>query len=199
MQADRKAPTPPTPTCGCATQSDAHPFIRAALQHRFAAWLADEQEIDHDPFLDLTPPKIDTKVVERLTNEELRLMLKACAGDQLHDCRDEVRLRLLLETGMRNPTPQTRRSLNRPHPLGSRGCWLVVVQAVVRQALSVVLLDVPARTGCPGRITQVIAKVGVIPLFLRFVPVTEGRHDPPSTKCVIANSIIHYIPCQTPL
>ncbi|MCV7050495.1 tyrosine-type recombinase/integrase [Mycobacterium heidelbergense] len=108
----------------CAAESDEHPFTRAALQRwiahlldsgaepgtarirqqavrRFAAWLADEQEIDHDPFLGLASPKIDTKVVPRLTDEELRLMLKACAGDHLHDRRDEACLRLLVETGMR--------------------------------------------------------------------------------------------------
>ncbi|MCV7051493.1 tyrosine-type recombinase/integrase [Mycobacterium heidelbergense] len=108
----------------CAAESEVHPFTRAALQRwiahlldsgaepatarirqqavrRFAAWLANEQEIDHDPFLGLKPPKLDLKVVERLTDEELRLMLKACAGKELHDRRDEACLRLLVETGMR--------------------------------------------------------------------------------------------------
>ncbi|MCV7050478.1 tyrosine-type recombinase/integrase [Mycobacterium heidelbergense] len=108
----------------CAAQPDEHPLTRAALQRwiahlmdsgaepatarirqqavrRFAAWLADEEAIDENPFLGLKPPKIDMKVVERLTDEELRLMLKACAGDQLHDRRDEACLRLLVETGMR--------------------------------------------------------------------------------------------------
>lgn len=75
--------------------------IRQQAVRRFAAWLADEGAIDQDPFLGLKPPKIDTKVVERLTDDELRLMLKACASDGLHDRRDEACLRLLVETGMR--------------------------------------------------------------------------------------------------
>ncbi|ORA70740.1 hypothetical protein BST25_18300 [Mycobacterium heidelbergense] len=75
-----------------AAKPDAHPFTRAARQRwiahlldsgaqpatarirhqavrRFAAWLADKQRIDHDPFLDPTPPQIDTEIVERLTNK----------------------------------------------------------------------------------------------------------------------------------
>ncbi|ORA73994.1 hypothetical protein BST25_10995 [Mycobacterium heidelbergense] len=75
--------------------------IRQQAVRRFAAWLADEKVIERDPFLGLKSPKIDIKVVERLTDDELRLMLKACAGTHLHDRRDEACLRLLMETGMR--------------------------------------------------------------------------------------------------
>ncbi|MCV7050490.1 tyrosine-type recombinase/integrase [Mycobacterium heidelbergense] len=108
----------------CATEPDEHPFTKPTLQRwithlldsgaepttarirqqavrRFAAWLFDEEELDHDPFLGLKPPKLDTKIVQRLTDNELRLMLKACAGKELHDRRDEACLRLLVETGMR--------------------------------------------------------------------------------------------------
>lgn len=75
--------------------------IRQQAVRRFAAWLVDEGQIDQNPFLGLKPPKIDTKVVERLSDEELRMMVKACAGEGLHDRRDEACLRLLVETGMR--------------------------------------------------------------------------------------------------
>ncbi|WP_256250419.1 tyrosine-type recombinase/integrase [Mycobacterium malmoense] len=108
----------------CAAEPDERPFTKPALQRwtthildsgaepatarirqqavrRFAAWLAEEGEIDHNPFHGLKPPKIDTKIVQRLTDDELRLMLEACAGEGLHDRRDEACLRLLVETGMR--------------------------------------------------------------------------------------------------
>ncbi|QZA20285.1 tyrosine-type recombinase/integrase [Mycobacterium malmoense] len=108
----------------CAAELNEHPFTRPALQRwtthilssgaepttarirqqavcRFAAWLVDEGEIDQNPFLGVKPPKLDTKVVERLTDDELRLMLKACAGKEFRNRRDEACLRLLVETGMR--------------------------------------------------------------------------------------------------
>jgi site-specific recombinase XerD len=77
--------------------------IRQQAVRRFAAWLADPEqgEIDADPFLGMKPPRVDAKVVERLSDDDLRLMLKACAGKELRDRRDEACLRLLAETGLR--------------------------------------------------------------------------------------------------
>ncbi len=51
---------------------------RQLAVRRFTAWLADEGEIDADPFLGVKPPKLDTTVVEPLTDEQLRSLLKAC-------------------------------------------------------------------------------------------------------------------------
>lgn len=68
---------------------------------RFAAWLADEGELDSNPLLGVKPPKLDSKVVEALTDEQLRLLIKACAGKELIDRRDEAIVRLMAETGLR--------------------------------------------------------------------------------------------------
>jgi site-specific recombinase XerD len=68
---------------------------------RFSAWLAEEDEIDADPFLGVRSPKLDEKVVEPLTEDELRLLLKACAGRELRERRDEAVIRLMAETGAR--------------------------------------------------------------------------------------------------
>jgi len=76
----------------------AHPPAGRPPLRRLAA---SEDEIDADPFLGVKPPKLDVKVVQRLSDDELRLMLKACAGKALRDRRDEACLRLLAETGMR--------------------------------------------------------------------------------------------------
>jgi site-specific recombinase XerD len=75
--------------------------IRAQAVRRFATWLAAEAEIDADPFVGMRPPKLDVKIVAVLDDDQLRLMLKACAGRGVHDRRDEACLRLLVETGLR--------------------------------------------------------------------------------------------------
>jgi site-specific recombinase XerD len=77
--------------------------IRQQAVRRFAHWLADPDidEIDSDPFLGLRPPKVDTKIVAALSADDLRLLLKACAGRRLDDRRDEAMIRLFIETGMR--------------------------------------------------------------------------------------------------
>ena len=74
---------------------------RQQAVRRFAAWLAQEGEVPADPFLGMKLPKVDVKVVERLSEDELRLLLKACAGKEMRDRRDEAMLRLMTETGMR--------------------------------------------------------------------------------------------------
>jgi site-specific recombinase XerD len=68
---------------------------------RFSAWLATEGEIDDDKLIGLRPPKIDVKITDPLTDDEMRLLLKACQGKTLRDRRDEAIVRLMVETGMR--------------------------------------------------------------------------------------------------
>jgi site-specific recombinase XerD len=68
---------------------------------RFAAWLAEEGELDANPLLGVKPPQLDEKVVDALTDEQLRMLLKACSGKELIDRRDEAIVRLMAETGLR--------------------------------------------------------------------------------------------------
>ncbi|HMC02862.1 MAG TPA: tyrosine-type recombinase/integrase, partial [Cellulomonadaceae bacterium] len=68
---------------------------------RFAAWLVDEGEIPADPLLGLKAPKLDAKVIEPLTTDQLKALLKACAGSDMRDRRDEAIIRFMLETGTR--------------------------------------------------------------------------------------------------
>lgn len=68
---------------------------------RFSAWLADEGEIDTDPLLGVKAPKLDVKVVEPLTDDQLKALLKACSGPDLRERRDEAIVRLMTETGVR--------------------------------------------------------------------------------------------------
>ncbi|RFZ34987.1 Tyrosine recombinase XerC [Mycobacterium marinum] len=68
---------------------------------RYAAWLAEEGELDENPLLGVKPPKLDAKVVDALTDDQLRRLIKACQGKQLIDRRDEAIVRLMAETGLR--------------------------------------------------------------------------------------------------
>ncbi|KAA1423406.1 tyrosine-type recombinase/integrase [Mumia zhuanghuii] len=81
---------------------------RQLAVRRFAAWLAAEGEIPGDPFLGVKSPKLDERVVEPLTDDELRALVRACQppkgatpAEQLRHRRDEAMIRLMLETGTR--------------------------------------------------------------------------------------------------
>lgn len=68
---------------------------------RYSAWLAEEGEQPVDLLLGLRAPKLDRPVVEPLTDDQLRAMVKACRGPELRDKRDEAILRLMFTTGAR--------------------------------------------------------------------------------------------------
>jgi site-specific recombinase XerD len=68
---------------------------------RFSAWLLAEDLTDTDALRDLAPPKLDTLVIERLTDEQCAALIKACQGKAFIDRRDEAIARLMIETGMR--------------------------------------------------------------------------------------------------
>lgn len=69
---------------------------------RFSAWLLDEGEIDDDRLLGIKPVKLDEKVIEPLTDDQARAMLKACSGKGYGERRDEAILRLLFEGFIRS-------------------------------------------------------------------------------------------------
>lgn len=68
---------------------------------RFSAWLVEEGELDRDELLGLKSPKLDEKVVERLTDDQCRALIKACAGKEFRDRRDEAIIRFMLEAIVR--------------------------------------------------------------------------------------------------
>jgi integrase/recombinase XerD len=78
---------------------------RQLAVRRFAAWLVEEGELAGDPLVGIKAPKLDSKVIEPLTDVQVKAMLKACAnnrdGDKLRDRRDEALIRLMVETGAR--------------------------------------------------------------------------------------------------
>lgn len=69
---------------------------------RFSAWLAAEGEIPEDRLIGLKSAKLDSKVIEPLTEDEIKALLKACAeGDQFRARRDTAIVRFMIETGTR--------------------------------------------------------------------------------------------------
>lgn len=81
---------------------------RQLAVRRFSAWLTEEGEIQADPFLGVKAPKLDERVIEPLTDDELRAMIKACATpkgadpkEAMRHRRDEAIIRIMLETGLR--------------------------------------------------------------------------------------------------
>jgi site-specific recombinase XerD len=75
---------------------------RQMAVRRFSAWLDGEPGIEYsDQLLGLKPPKLAEKLIQPLTDKELKLMLLACDGSALRDRRDEAVLRLMTETGLR--------------------------------------------------------------------------------------------------
>jgi integrase/recombinase XerD len=68
---------------------------------RFSAWLTEEGEQTADPLLGLRSPQLDKPVVEPLTDDQLRALLKACRGPDLRDRRDEALVRLMFTSGAR--------------------------------------------------------------------------------------------------
>ncbi|ORL08412.1 hypothetical protein A6I85_23515 [Prescottella equi] len=68
---------------------------------RFSAWLRKEDEIADDHLLGVRPPRLDVKVVNPLTDDQLKALVKACQGKDMRSKRDEALIRLMAETGMR--------------------------------------------------------------------------------------------------
>jgi integrase/recombinase XerD len=74
---------------------------RYSALKRFSKWLAREGETPIDLLTELGAPSLHTKVVDPLTEDELRGFIKACQGNRFQDRRDEALVRLMAETGVR--------------------------------------------------------------------------------------------------
>jgi len=85
--------------------------VRQLAVRRFTAWLIVEGRLPADPFQGMTAPRVDQPVVDPLTDDELRALIKSYAvpsrpngtglKEPLHHRRDEAIVRLMFETGIR--------------------------------------------------------------------------------------------------
>ena len=74
---------------------------RAKSLRQFSAWAAREERIGADVLAGLKAPRPAKTVVPKLTDDELRLLLAACADKTLYGRRDEAMVRLAMEAGCR--------------------------------------------------------------------------------------------------
>ena len=77
----------------------AHTRFRSCQQ--FFKWLVEDGELKVSPMANMRPPAIPDAPPAVLTDEQLRRLLKACAGPDFAARRDLAIIRLFLDTGMR--------------------------------------------------------------------------------------------------
>jgi len=68
---------------------------------RFCGWLVEEGELAANPMAGLAAPTAKAKPVPVLSDEQLAALMKACAGKDFRDRRDEALIRVLLDAGVR--------------------------------------------------------------------------------------------------
>lgn len=74
---------------------------RQGALRRYSFWLADEKITDDNELLGMKQPKLDVKVTEPLTDDEIKALLKACDGRTFRDVRDTALIRFMFETAAR--------------------------------------------------------------------------------------------------
>lgn len=76
-----------------------------AMQYRnlraLWSWLADEAEIENNPFTKMTEPSTPTKPVPTIRDEDLLALLEACKGTSFEARRDAAVIRLWIDSGIR--------------------------------------------------------------------------------------------------
>jgi integrase len=69
---------------------------------RFSAWLTAEGEIPADELAGMRPPKLDDKMPEELTADQMKALLATCGPSEFHDIRDEAIIRPMTEAMVRS-------------------------------------------------------------------------------------------------
>lgn len=83
------------------TRSASTASVRFRALQQWFNWLVEEEEISHSPAERMRPPTVPDKPVPLLSMDQLRALLKACAGKDLTARRDAAIIRLFLDTGLR--------------------------------------------------------------------------------------------------
>lgn len=83
------------------TRSAATASNRYRAVQQFWSWCLDEQEVDRSPMERMKPPTVPEAPVPVLTEDQLRALLKTCAGRTFVDRRDTAIIRMFVDTGMR--------------------------------------------------------------------------------------------------
>jgi site-specific recombinase XerD len=77
----------------------------ASLRYRaiaqFFKWMAEEGEIEDNPFLRMKPPTVPESPVPVISEADLRKLLAVCEGTGFEERRDSALIRLLVDCGVR--------------------------------------------------------------------------------------------------
>jgi site-specific recombinase XerD len=84
-----------------ATRAPATAANRYRALRRFFGWLLDEGEITRSPMERMKPPAVPEVPVPVLSDDEIKRLLKACAGTDFAARRDLAIIRLLFDSGLR--------------------------------------------------------------------------------------------------
>ena len=84
-----------------ATRSDAtaNNYFRGVRS--FCNWLVTEGEVAENPMANMKQPTIGEKLTPIITTENLKALVKACAGNDYTDLRDLTIIRLFIDSGCR--------------------------------------------------------------------------------------------------
>ena len=84
------------------TASSTTASIRAKNLRQFSTWAHEEGRLESDVLAGLKAPRPDKTVVPKLTDDELKRLIAACAADKtVYGRRDEAMVRLAAEAGCR--------------------------------------------------------------------------------------------------
>ncbi|MGI8707951.1 MAG: tyrosine-type recombinase/integrase [Actinomycetota bacterium] len=67
----------------------------------FFEWMREEGEIPENPMRHMSPPSVPEVSVPVLTDDQLRALLRTCAGTSFMERRDQALLRMFIDTGAR--------------------------------------------------------------------------------------------------
>ena len=84
-----------------ATRSAATARTRWNGLRSFFKWCVAEGELDVDPMTNIAGPTVEEKVVDLLTDDQVRDLLRACQGPEWIDKRDEALILMYADTGAR--------------------------------------------------------------------------------------------------
>ena len=84
-----------------ATRAPATANNRYRVLKRLFGFLVDEGEVTLNPMARMHPPKVPESSRHVLSDDQLRALLKACAGKAFEDKRDTAFFRCLIDTGAR--------------------------------------------------------------------------------------------------
>jgi site-specific recombinase XerD len=76
-------------------------LVRFKSLQQFFRWLEEEGEVTVSPMARMNPPKVQTTPPDVLKPEDVKALLKACAGNEFDERRDTAIITLFYDTGLR--------------------------------------------------------------------------------------------------